>query len=174
MNSEIIEDPLHWEPFDKPRVFHVDNKTPSAFSRSRTIKPLFVFPQFSVLVCFGSCRSLLARRAAWGGAPTPCRARPVSARAGSPPSGAWTPPQRRRQKDIPASTRCATATAAERVSELRQSFQPCYCLFWVSIRRQPATPDRDRFTTFSFKDFKDINHRISLISLLRLKEDVIY
>lgn len=51
------------------------------------------------------CRWLLAQRPEWGGEHRPCLALAASARAGSPPSGDWTLPQRRRQKPIPLSTR---------------------------------------------------------------------
>lgn len=57
------------------------------------------------LLCF--CRWQLAQRPEWDGVHRPCLVPAASARAGSPLSGVWTLPQRKKQKPIPVSTRSA-------------------------------------------------------------------
>lgn len=55
------------------------------------------------MLCF--CRWQLAQKQEWDGEHRQCLVPAASARAGSPPSGVWTLPQRKRQKPIPLSTR---------------------------------------------------------------------
>lgn len=79
---------------------------------SRSLRPS---PDLTESSCFR--RWQLARRPECGGERRPCPVPAASARAGSPLSGVWTLPQRKKQKLIPASTRSVRFYSSFQVSQ---------------------------------------------------------
>lgn len=79
--------------------------------------------------CF--CRWRLAQRQEWGDKLRPCLVPAANARAGSPPSGVSTLPQRKRQKLIPLSTRSVRFFILIHRLKLFYHQQNCFALYVV-------------------------------------------